>query len=145
MSGNTLSGFKLLTTHNFVAGGNPKKEEEINIFRNSADQQLNNNHNWINSNNNLKQEGWDGLKNDNDSQYIFMKKKNHIDGGSYTMEGHSLDILKENFRILNYKQPRNIELIRSFFILKGVEKTEERDLTGNSSSTTTYYIHIVKF
>ena len=131
MSGNTSSGFKLLATHNFVAGGDQIKEEEYNnIFKNSADQQLNYTYNSTNSDTNFKQED---LKKDDDSYYLFVKKKNPIDGGSYMRESHSLDLIKENFRILSYKQPRNIEFIRSFFILKGVEKTEERDLTGKST------------
>ena len=124
MAGNTLSGFKLLTTQNFVTGCDPIKKEAFNIFGDSTDEQSNNN-----SNNNISNS--DGSKKGDDSEYLFVKKKNYIDSGFCRRDSLSLDLIKENFRILSYKQPRNIEFIRSFFILKGVEKSEERDLTGN--------------
>lgn len=124
-----------MTTQNFVNDCDLIRKEDFNILREpkngvaEEESTSNLNRNNKNMNNNyLKKEGSNSLK---DSDYLFKRKNTYLDTGCSRRENLSLNLIKENFRILSYKQPRNIEFIRSFFILKGVEKSEERDLTGN--------------
>ncbi len=127
-----MSGFKLLTTQNFINVSEFRSQDDFLDkqiqMKIQREEELNSNvfQNTYNSNIHLKKET--SIKREGCTDLNFSNEE-YAEPNFFRRENNFLALNRENFRIINYKQPRNVEIIRCFFLLKGLEKSEERDLT----------------